>query len=313
MSGYTYPAPAQTGSNLTVQEIHHLLKTPQTLARRVRTLASQRYIADFLLKGRFVAQGGGIFYETGESLFTEDAAEEISPGGAFPRTKAASGEFAAAKVSKWGRDLPITDEAISRLKMSPVNKGLTKLVNMNVKTVDSAALGVIASKLTATFNVTAVGNPGAWATAAAIVNGVLQAKAQVDALDEGYTPDAIVLTDLQWAKAMGLLWSAGILPRENGNPLLTGEWPEVLGLTWTKTSHSPSTNPFLVDTEQLGGMADEKIESPGYSQAADGVGVEVKSLREEKEFEGYLVRARRVTVPIVLEPLAGIVFTNTGL
>ena len=312
MSGYTYPAPAQTGSNLTVQEIHHLLKTPETLARRVRTLSEQRFIADFLLKGRFTATGGGIYYETGEPVFTDDAAEEVTPGAGYPLTKARSGELAAARVSKWGRDVPVTDEAIARMKMNPVDKALTKLVNMNVKTVDSAALGVIASKVTATYNVTAGTNPGVWTTADALVNSVLRGQAQIKALDEGYTPDAIVLNDLQWAKAMGLLWSAGVLPRENGNPLLTGVWPEVLGLTWTSTSHSPVTNPFLVDTELLGGMADEDIASPGYTRAAGGAAVEVKSIRDDDN-DRYKVRARRVTVPVVLEPLAGVQFTNTGL
>ncbi len=311
MSGYTYPALAPAGAGLTTIEIHHLLKTPQTLARRVRDLSDKRYIADVLLSGRFVAEGGGIFYETGEEIFTEDDAAEITPGAGYPMTQARAGELAAARVSKWGRDVLVTDEAIKRLKMNPVDKALAKVVNTNVKTVDSAALGVIASKLTTTFNVTGAGNPGAWSTAEALVNGVLQGVAMVDALEEGYTPDVIVLNDLQWAKAMGLLWAAGVLPRENGNPLVTGQWPEVLGLKWLKTPHSPSANPFLADTEQLGGMADEKLDSPGYSQAG-GVGVEVKSIRDEDK-DGYRVRGRRVTVPVVLEPKAGLVFTNTGL
>lgn len=311
MSGYTYPALAPAGTGLTTVEIHHLLKTPQTISRRVRDLSNKRYISDVLLKGRFVAEGGGIFYETGEEIFTTDDAAEVAPGAGYPMTQARAGELAAARVSKWGRDVLITDESIKRLRMNPVDKALTKVVNTNVKTVDSAALGVIASKVTATFNVTGAGNPGAWTTATALVNGVLQAVATIDALEEGYTPDVIVLNDLQWAKAMGLLWSSGVLPRESGNPLVTGEWPNVLGLTWLKTPHSPTTNPFIVDTEQLGGMADEDMGSPGYSKAA-GVGVEVKSIRDEDK-DGYRVRGRRVTVPVVLEPMAGLTITNTGL
>jgi hypothetical protein len=108
---------------------------------------------------------------------------------------------------------------------------------------------------------------------------------------------------------MARLLTSGLLPREAANPINTGQFPEYLGVTWTTSSHVPFTDPFLVDTEQLGGMADEKIESPGY--ASNG-GIDVKSIRDEGK-EKYDVRVRRVTVPVVLEPNAGIRITGTGI
>ncbi|MET3349638.1 UNVERIFIED_ORG: hypothetical protein ABID57_001310 [Arthrobacter sp. UYEF1] len=308
---YTYPAPPAVVSGGDTVEIHHLLKSPPLIARRLRTLLEQRYIADFLLAGRFVAVGGSILYETGEEIFTDDDPEAIAPGAGYPKTQATAGELAAAKTTKWGQDVPVTDEAISRLGINPVERAFTKLVNRSVRYVDSAALGVIASKITRTYSVTGGGAPGAWTTGSAIVEGVLLAKAEVTSLDEGYDPDVIVLNDAQWAKAIGRLVTAGLLPREAGNPVVTGAWPQALGLTWVSTNHSPTADPILVDREQLGGMADEKLGGPGYVSSG-GVGVETKAIREEKT-DGYLLRARRVTVPVVLEPNAGIKITNTGL
>ncbi len=308
---YTYPAPPAIVSAGDTVEVHYLLRSPSLIARRLRTLLEQRYIADFLLQGRFQAVGGAILYETGEPIFTDDSPEAVAPGAAYPSTTASGGDVATAKTTKWGQDIPVFDEAISRLGIDPVNRAFTKLVNQSVKFVDSAALGVIASKITQTFNVTAAGNPGAWTTGDAIVEGVLLAKAAVTGLDQGFDPNVIVLTDAQWAKAIARLNADGLLPRESDNPLVSGQWPQALGLTWTSSNHTPSSNPVLVDATQLGGMADEEIGGPGYVKTA-GVGVETKAIRDE-DHDGYKLRARRVTVPVVLEPNAGIVITNTGL
>lgn len=49
-------------------------------------------------------------------------------------------------------------------------------------------------------------------------------------------------------------------------------------------------------------MADEDLGGPGYTKI-DGIGVETKSIRDD-ENDKYRLRARRVTVPVVLEPAA---------
>lgn len=312
MGTYTYPAPPAKVNGGDTLEIHHLLKTPGLIGRRVRTLLENRFIADALLTGRFEAVGGSILYETGESIFGEDDPESIAPGGAYPLTEQVMGELAAARVDKWGRDTPVTDEAITRLGINPVDRALTKLVNTTVRYVDSAAMGVIASKITNTYDTTSGTNaPGAWTTAKGLVGGVLKSIARIEALDEGFAADTIVLKDDQWATAMTILSDAGMLPREAGNPLVTGNWPETLGLRWLKSNHTPTSDPMLFDTTQLGGMADEKQNAPGYASAG-GVGVETKSIRDD-EHDRYKLRARRVTVPVVLEPSAGLRVVNAGL
>ena len=314
----TYPAPPPVVDG-DIVEIHHLLQTPTLIARRLRTIAEQRYIADALLRGRFTAVGGAIMYETGETIEVNADPEGIAPGGAYPQTTASGGDLSTAKTTKWGEDVPVTDEAIARLNIQPVDRALTKLVNTSVRFVDSAALGVVASKVTNAFNVTAAGNPGAWTggdtpaeNGYAMVAGILLAKAQVEDQGQGYDIDTIVLGSTQWAKAIAMLIAGGYLPREAGNPVVNGNWPETLGLTWLYSPHTPSSNPMLLDTQQLGGMADENLGGPGYSRGTAGVGVETKVIRDDDN-DQYKLRGRRVTVPVVLEPAAGVVLTNTGL
>jgi hypothetical protein len=68
---YTYPASAPTISGDTVT-ISRFLNSPTLVARRLRTILEQRYIADTLLSGRFTVSGGAVQYETGETIYTAD-------------------------------------------------------------------------------------------------------------------------------------------------------------------------------------------------------------------------------------------------
>lgn len=306
MGSLTYPVPAiATTETLTTEQIHQLLKSQSTIARRVRTLANQRFISDALLKGRFQTIGGAVLYENGEPIYAPDDPEAIMPGGEYPRSQVSTGDLAAAKVDKWGRDVPVTDESIKRRGINVVDTALTQLVNRMVKFVDSAALGVIASKVTQTSAATAN-----WTTAKAIVASVEKAKAEAEESGEGHVLDTIVLKPTHYATVMSLFLDAGLLPREAANPLITGSWPQVLDLTWLRSPHVPSNAPIIVDTDELGGMADEDLGGPGYSKSLPGV--ETKSIREDK-IDGYLLRSRRVTVPVVTDPSAGIAITGTGL
>lgn len=304
---YTYPpAPATLSSDLTALQVHYLLKSPALLARRIRDLSLNKYIADYLLVGRYVAQGGAILYPNGEPLFTHDDPEAILPLGEYPLTQLDAGTMAMAKTVKWGRDVEVSDEAISRMLADPLNRALQKLVNTNIRFVDTVALGIIASKITNTRAAS-----GAWTGDDAgirIITDVLAVKAQVDALEDGFSLDTIVLAPMQYARVMAALIASNLLPRESA-VITTGDFPNALGLTWTTSAHSPVTDPLLLDRAQLGGMANENIQSPGYTSTD---GVEVKSLRKD-EVDGYRVRARRVTVPLVLEPNAGVRITGTGV
>ncbi len=303
---YTYPVKHPEGT-LTTAELHLLLSNPTVIASRVAELADQKFIADFLLSGRFSAQGGGVFYETGEEIFASENPEAVSPLGDYPIVVLESGEVVSARTVKWGLDTVVSDEKIARQGISYVNRGITRLVNTVVRHVDSVAMAVIASRVTSTF-----ASLDTWTTAGKAVEAITTIQAERAQLGFGIDLETVVLRPAQYAKVIGMLIDDKALPRESGATAIAGNLPvNALGLTWATTPHFQGANPLLVDREQLGGMADEDLGGPGYVRT-EAFGVEAKTIREEKP-EGYTLRARRVTVPVVTEPLAGVALTNTGL
>lgn len=298
---YTYPpaAPTISGDNITISRF---LKDPHLIARRLRELAEQRFIADVLLTGRYDAEGGSITYEQNESIYADRAPEAVAPGAEYPLTSISEGPAQVAKTVKWGRDTEVTDEAIARRKMDPVNKAMKKMVNQMVRTVDAVALSAIASQVTQTSDASAPWDAGT----PAILRDVLRVVAQIRSLNEGYEPDIIVVDDLTWANVMSDDKIASLLKREDGlAPIYTGNFPEIAGLRFLPTPNLPVPDAaFVVDSTQLGGMADEKLGGPGYASAGGSIpGVEVKTIRDDDN-DKYRLRSRRVTVPVVLEPNA---------
>jgi len=286
------------------------LETPTVLARRLRTILENRFIADALLSGRFQVVGGAIQYETGESIFTADNPRAVAPGSEYPVTSAPTSAASLAKTVKWGQDGFVTDEAISRQRMAAVERVLLKLANQNVKYVDSVALAAIQSAVTQNTAAAA-----AWtsSTAQQKLTDIALAKANILALNQGYDPDTVVLSDIAWAYAFAGFTAGGFLPRESdgANPLITGSFPVIDGMRWLSTPNLPAANQVIVlDSKMLGGMADENIGGPGYASAG-GVGVEVKSIREDHE-DQWRLRARRVTVPVVQEPASAWKITGVG-
>lgn len=299
---YTYPpaAPSLSGD---VETISRFLKSPTLVQRRLRSLAEQRYIADAILTGRFTAEGGAILYETGEEITADEAPRAVAPGSEYPLVGLSSGTASLAKTVKWGQDALITDESIARRQMDPVNRALTKLVNENVSYVDSVALSAVSSAVTQS---TAAAADWSTATAAQILKDALLAKANILALNQGYDPDTIVVDDINHAYALAAFVSAGYFARESNsdNPALTGDFPVVGGLRWLPSPNVVAANTaVVVDSTQLGGMADEDLGGPGYVSGGPA-GVESKVIRDDDN-DQWKLRVRRVTVPVVLEPAAG--------
>lgn len=301
---YTYPpaAPTISGDNVTISRF---LANPALVARRLRTIAEQRFISDVLLTGRFQVQGGAILYETGETIYTDRTPEAVAPGSDYPQTPVSEGTASLAKVVKWGEDVPITDEAIKRRQMDPVNKAMLKLVNTMVKTVDSVAMSAISSAVTQSTGATASWKADSGTN---IFRDIMLAKANILALNQGYDPDTVVVDDLTFANMVSDNRFQGILPREKTDGVVyTGNFPVVAGLRILPSPNifgggTSSAIALVLDSKQLGGMADEDLGGPGYASAGYP-GVEAKMIREDKK-DQWLGRCRRVTVPVVLEPAA---------
>lgn len=301
--GYTYPAadPKVVDDSL---QVHKTMKNPTVLARRMRTLLKQRYIADAILTGRYQAIGGSIAFEDGEEIGVGEEPREISAGAEFPIVNLGGGAMSTARVTTWGQDVLITYKAINRLRLDPVNRGLHRLAAESVMKVDKVALGVVSS-VVPTF--THLSQPWGEAVSADDVLGlVLRAKDDIDSEGKGYDANQVVLDTRSYTNAMLSFIRAGYLPREaRDNPVLTGDFPSIAGVKWLASPHALPGTILIQDSTVLGGMADEPTNDPGYvSSSGEGTApVLVKSINEEVP-ERYRLRARRDTVPVVIEPEA---------
>src|SRR3954471_22949867 len=205
----TYPptVPTLSGDVLTISRFLH---TPTAVARRLRTIAENRFIADVLLSGR--VEGSSILYETDESIYTSRAPEVVAPGTQYPRSVAPTGTAAVANPVKWGQEVPITDEEVGRFRGQAVERNLQKIVNYLVSTVDTTALAVITSAVTQSIPATTVWDG---ATANPLID-ILRAVATVRSVNKGYDPDVIAVDDFAFAYLMGNAAVLAGLARESG-------------------------------------------------------------------------------------------------
>ena len=309
---HIYPPanPTISGDLITISRF---LNSPALVQRRLRTLAENRFIADVLLSGRYEVSGGSLLYEQSESIFTSKAPQAVNAGAEYPRASAAPGPAALASVTKWGQDVPITDEHVTRYGRRAVDVSLLKISNYLVKQVDTIALAAIAAAVTQTQAVVA-----AWTntTTDNILLDIMLAVAQIEARDQGYEPDTLVTTDEGYARITAdRNIIAGLTRESNNSPTIGG----VDALTLIGSLRPMATNnlpagvrAMVLDSTMLGGLAYERIQSPEY--AGDPANsVESWTRRDPDANDQWIVRGRRPVVPVVQEPNAACVITGTGL
>jgi|SRR3954466_154874 hypothetical protein len=307
--GVLYPptVPTLSGDVLT---INRFLNSPTQVHRRLRDLSDQHFVADVLLTGKIEASGGAISYEQSESIYTDRVPSAVAPGGEYERALAAGGTAALAKVTKYGQDVKLTDEAIGRQGASSVQRVLTKIVNRCVNYVDTITLAAIAAALTQTQSAAAVWSG---ATADPFLD-VMLAAAQIDDLADGFEADTVVLTTTLYARLVANQKVISGLARESSNTVTTsGEVQRLAGLTVraVPVARMPAGIAALVlDTQQLGSLGYENIPSPEY-QGNPATDVQSFSRRDPAATDSWLIRGRRPVVPIVQEPTCGVKITGT--
>lgn len=308
---YNYPVSAPSDA-LSAEQVQLILSKPALLARRLDSILNKAFISDLLLTQPYDVTGAGAALVEGEDgLYPDREAEEIQAGAEYPLTPLAMGLPQLVRNVKRGQDTEVFDEAIARTPTNILDRALAKLGNGLVRTIDTLSLAAIASKVTQTYAAS-----GAWTDGARIVGDVMGAVATIDEQELGYSIDTVVLKPTQYAKVVANLLNANLMPRENNNPLMSNAAASFnyMGLTWAKSIHVPGTDPMLVDTQQLGGMLKEDIKSPGY--ATYGVkGIETKSQRlvGGDDRDGWRLRARRLTSPVIVAPKAAVRLTGTSL
>ncbi len=303
----TFPpgSPSLSGDILS---INRFLKDPLWIARALRTIEQQQFVSDKILTGQMYTESGAVGYEQNESIFADRAPQSVRPGAEYPLTPISTGPANMANTVKWGQDAEITDEAINRQRFDAVAKAFRKLVNSSIQQIDSVGLSAVVSAVTQN---TAAAQP--WdgsGTGTFVLRDVMKAIAQILKLKQGFMPD-VVFVDLDTFayvtsddKLIAML--AREYPGVQSAPVLTGlDSPfmrRIGGLTWITSPVAPVTKAaFILDSSVFGAFVDEELPAPGYVRS-DGM-TQVKTIRDDDN-DRYRVRARRITVPVVLEPNA---------
>ncbi len=308
----TFPAAAPTLSGDTLS-ISRFLQSPLALRRRLRDYKDLRFVADQLLTQRFRSQGGAVLYEQTEPFVSDRAVESVGPGSEYPYANLPTGTAAIAAIQKWGQKVLLTDEEIARnvYAGAAVDRQLRKVLNSVIKQVDGVAMSAIASAVTQQFDVTASAGVAWNLTGPSILRNILQAKAVIVATNLGYHPDTIVVNDTQYAYMMSDTNITNAWRRETtDNPVYTGMVERVAGLNIVVSPNLPATTAYVLDSQSLGGMADEMDDSPGYAVA--DLAVQIKSIRNETK-DSWDLQGRRRTVPVVQEPGAAVKIINVGI
>lgn len=301
---YTYP---ESFANATAAEAQAFLKSPTLLARRfAEIVAARNFLAHKVLAARYKMTGGALVYIPDESVEAGDPSEKIAPGGEYPMIELKADELAIVAAMKKGFGTLITDESVGRSQMDPIERALAMLANKQISEFDEAAMSVVASRITETVT------GAAWTTGKQIVTDVAKAKAKIKSHRLGFTADAIILTDTQWAEISGDVLE--VLPRENGNAALSGDFPNLMGLTWLHSSDLPSGwTPTVIDSANLGGIGHEDIPSQEFVARQIGDGLPVEIARSREETDATRLRTRKADVPVVRNAKAGVEITSTGL
>jgi hypothetical protein len=306
MPGAFPAAPAALSGDLLT--ISRFLQSPAAVARRLRDFRDLRFVSDQILTGRYRTQGGAVMFEQSEPFLTDRAVEGVAPGSEYPYANLPTGTAALAAVTKWGQAVFLADEEVVRSAYpgDAASKALRKVVNSIIKQVDSVTLAAVASAVTQTQVASA-----AWSSTGT-ANPFLDvqlAKSQINGLNLGYNADTILMGDAKYAYFTANTIVTNQLRREDtANPIYTGQIDTVAGLKVVVSPNLPTGDVWVLDSTQLGGMADETDAAPGYS--VDQMAIQTQSERKAKR-DGWDMWGRRKTVPVVQEPGAAIRITGS--
>lgn len=306
MPAFPPAAPTLSGDLLT---IHRLLQSPTLLQRRLRTITDLRFVSDQILTQRFRSSGGSVLYEVSEPIVSNRTVESVAPGAEYPMAATPEGAAALAAVLNWGQATLITDAEIKRTVPmgDAVDRKLRKLINSVISRIDAITMSAVGSAVTETIAAGA-----AWdASTATILRDLEKAKAEIVDLNQGYNPDTVLLSTTKYAEMASDEKVSNLRRREaTDNPIYTGTIDVIddLNVVTTSSANLPSDDVWVLDSTQLGGMADETEVDPGYTVAELGVQVQTQRIPKRDSFEMW---ARRITVPVIQEPSAAIKITGT--
>lgn len=303
----TYPAatPTISGDALTISRY---LQNPTYISRVLRTFRDLRFVSDQILTQRFRSNGGAVLYEQSEGIVSDRTVEAVAPGSEYPFANLPTGTAAVAAIVKWGQKTRLTDEEITRSVYagSAISRSMQKVVNSIIRQVDAITMSSVQSAAADTATA------GSWDNATAAnrkpLEDVLLAVQRIEDRNQGYRPDTLVVSPKAYTYLMLNDGIAQLRRREaTDNPVYTGMIETIAGLTVIKTP-SLSTTALVLDSQSVGGMADETDGAPGYGVA--DLAVQIKAIRQD-DLDAWDLQGRRKTVPVVRE--SGAVEEITGV
>ena len=295
------PPPSLSGDTLTISRF---LQSPTAIQRRLRTFRELRFVSDQILTQRFRSSGGAVLYEQSEPQVSDRPVEAVGAGSEYPYANLPDGTAGLAAIAKWGQKAKLTDEEIARNQFagSAIDRKLRKVVTSVIKQVDSISMSAVGSALADTTTA------GSWDNATLAnrkpLEDILLAVQAIEDRNQGYIPDTLVVSPKGYTFLMLNEFIANLRKRETtDNPVYTGMIEVIANLVVIKTPNiSPLTSAYVLDSTQLGGMADELDGAPGY--AVSDLAVQVKAIRKD-DTDSWDLQGRRKTVPVVQETGAG--------
>ena len=301
----TPPAPTLSGDLLTISRF---LSNPAAVQRRLRDFRDLRFVSDRLLTQRFRSTGGAVLYEQSEPFVTDRPVEAVGAGSEYPFANLPTGAAALAAIAKWGQKVRLTDEELARNVYggAAIDRALRKVVNSIISQVDSVTMSAVLAAIAAQ---TTAGGVWSTSTTAVPLKGILTAKAAIVGRNLGYNPDTVAVNDTGYLYLMTDVGLAALLRRETtDSPVYSGEIDRIAGMDIIVSPTIPSGQAVVLDSTQLGGMADEMDGAPGY--AVSDLAVQVKSIRLDAN-DAWDLQGRRKTVPVVQETGAAQIVTYT--
>lgn len=290
----TYPggAPSVQGTRLTVDGV---LKQPKFLAKRI--VPDSRIFLSELLFRQDTTDSGAVLYNvarTDDQYPARGDVQYVEPGAEFPMIDFSEGENRVATARKVGGGYIVTDEAVDRNQMNVVAKGNLKVQNA-LKRQDAARCLTAFRGAVDTVNATAT-----WDTAKAMRTDVLEAVAQIQRTQLGYTPDTVLINPQAVTDLLLLDELQNLSPRENTslNPLFNRQLNGYLGMNWVPNEYMPVDEAIVLQTKMTGVNVTEKPFS-------------LEVVREGTRQRTVVIGSRR-GMPIIDEPLSALIIKGTA-
>lgn len=311
-------SPAAPSLNGTTLSIDAYLNNPKYYARLAEDFSVTRPVGGVLLKGRVDVTGSGsLLFDGIDSLFADQAAEVVDQLGDYPLVTTGNGTPSLAATIKNGLATQFSDELAKRGRFDELSRKTKKLTNSVDKLFDTTCMTAISSAVTATSAATATFDNASGNGFRDVQVAAAKIMEAGDAIGVAYNPDVVACRPLIFAYLVEQLVKLGALDKASalvanatGIAYSAGD-----GMTYVRTSSTfgSGTKVFVGDSSMLGGIATEDL-GGGYQTIDTGDGAlnsEVKVIREDKN-DGWHIQARKVAVPFITDPAAGIWITGAG-